>query len=111
MHEVSAFGQTPKRIRNAPYAAIPTAADAGIVMIHAQKILRATPQRTADNRRVAPTPMIAEAITCVVLTGIPASALLASAMPPPVSAEKPCQGRRCDATIVRGALGCRAEDL
>src|SRR2546426_7889662 len=87
----------------APYAAIPTPADAGIVMIHAQKILRATPHRTADKRFVAPTPMIAEAITWVVLTGIPASALLASAMPPPVSAEKPCQGgravTRCD--IVR----------
>src|SRR5881628_3523693 len=46
------FGQTPKRIRIAPYAAIPTPADAGIVMIHAQKILRATPQRTADKRFV-----------------------------------------------------------
>src|SRR3989442_15970136 len=75
-------GHTPNMSRMAPYAAIPTPADAGIVMIHAQKILRATPQRTADNRRVAPTPMMAEAMTCVVLTGIPASALLASAMPP-----------------------------
>src|SRR5439155_26141 len=63
--------------------------------LQAQKILRATPHRTADKRFVAPTPIIAEAITWVVLTGIPASALLASAMPPPVSAEKPCQGRRC----------------
>ena len=78
-----------------PYAAIPTPAEAGIVMIHAQKILRATPHRTADKRFVAPTPMIAEAITWVVLTGIPTNALLARAMPPPVSAEKPCQGRRC----------------
>ena len=47
--------------------------------------------------------MIAEAITWVVLTGMPARAVLASAIPPAVSAEKPCQGRsavtRCD--IVR----------
>src|SRR5213594_4053759 len=89
------FGHTPNASRMIAYAAIPTPADAGIVMIHAQKILRATPHRTADKRFVAPTPMIAEAITWVVLTGIPASALLASAMPPPVSAEKPCQGRKC----------------
>src|SRR5439155_1070956 len=87
--------QTPNRSRSTPYTTIPIPADAGIVMIQAQKIRRATPHRTADSRLVAPTPMIAEAITRVVLTGIPARALLASAMPPPVSAEKRCQGRRC----------------
>src|SRR5256712_10607317 len=82
---------------------MPIPADTGIVMIHAQTIRRATPHRTADRRLVAPTPMIADAITWVVLTGMPARAVLARAMPPPVSAEKPCQGRRavtrCD--IVR----------
>jgi len=46
-------------------------AEAGIVNTHAQTILRATPQRTAESRRVAPTPIIAPAIVCVVLTGIP----------------------------------------
>ena len=46
-------------------------ADAGIVRTHAQTICRATPQRTADSRRVAPTPMIAPVIVCVVLTGMP----------------------------------------
>src|SRR5207249_7738001 len=60
------FGHTPNASRMIAYAAIPTPADAGIVMIHAQKILRATPHRTADKRFVAPTPMIAEAITWVV---------------------------------------------
>src|SRR6266568_7493968 len=82
---------------------MPTAADAGIVMIHAHTMRRATPHRTAERRFVAPTPMIADAITWVVLTGMPARAVLARAMPPPVSAEKPCHGRRavtrCD--IVR----------
>ena len=48
------------------------AAEAGIVMIHAQTIRRATPQRTADSRWIAPTPIIAPVIVCVVLTGIPA---------------------------------------
>src|SRR5947209_19491696 len=82
---------------------MPIPAGTGIVMIHAQTIRRATPHRTADRRFVAPTPIIAEAITWVVLTGMPARAVLASAIPPAVSAEKPCQGRsavtRCD--IVR----------
>src|SRR5438309_11533399 len=82
---------------------MPIPADTGIVMIHVQTIRRATPHRTADRRFVAPTPIIAEAITGAVLTGMPARAVLASAIPPAVSAEKPCQGRsavtRCD--IVR----------
>src|SRR2546427_4748792 len=59
-------GQTPNIRRMAPYPAIPTPADAGIVMIHAQKILRAIPHRTADKRVVSPTPIIPEAITWVV---------------------------------------------
>ena len=32
-------------------------------------MLPATPQRTAETRRVAPAPMIAEVITCVVEIG------------------------------------------
>ena len=46
-------------------------ADAGIVRIHAQTICRATPQRTADSRRVAPTPTMAPVIVCVVLMPTP----------------------------------------
>ncbi len=36
---------------------------------------RATPQRTAESRWVAPTPTIAPVMVCVVLTGIPARAV------------------------------------
>ena len=46
-------------------------ADAGMVKTQAQMTVRATPQRTADKRRVAPTPTIAPVIVCVVLTGMP----------------------------------------
>ena len=42
-------------------------AAAGIVRSQAQTIRRATPHRTADSRRVAPTPMIAPVIVWVVL--------------------------------------------
>ena len=44
-------------------------AAAGIVNTQAAAIDRATPQRTADSRRVAPTPITDEVITCVVDTG------------------------------------------
>ena len=43
----------------------------GKVSIQAATILRATPQRTAESRLVAPTPIIDEVIQWVVLTGIP----------------------------------------
>ena len=69
-----------------------TAAEAGMVNSHAQTILRATPQRTADSRFVAPTPMIAPVIVCVVLTGIPARAVPNRVMAPAVSAQKPPTG-------------------
>src|SRR5215510_14622057 len=46
-------------------------AEQGTVITQAQTTLLATPQRTAESRRVAPTPMIAPVIVCVVLTGIP----------------------------------------
>src|SRR5438309_896871 len=53
------------------YARPATMAEAGIVRIQAITILRATPQRTAESRSLAPTPMIALEITWVVETGIP----------------------------------------
>ena len=39
-----------------------------MVRIQAQTIRRVTPQRTAERRRVAPTPTIAPVMVCVVLT-------------------------------------------
>lgn len=45
----------------------------GIVRIHAQTILPATPHFTADNLRVDPTPTIAPVIVWVVDTGVPVS--------------------------------------
>src|SRR5213075_1344801 len=45
--------------------------DAGMVMIHAQTIRRARPQRTAEKRYVAPAPIMEPAMVCVVLTGMP----------------------------------------
>ena len=44
----------------------------GIVTIHAHTTRPATPQRTAESRRLAPTPTIAPVIVCVVDTGMPA---------------------------------------
>ena len=44
---------------------------AGIVNTHAQTIWPATPHRTADSRRVDPTPTIEPVIACVVLTPTP----------------------------------------
>ena len=38
---------------------------------HAQTMRVATPQRTAESLCVAPTPMIAPVIVCVVETGMP----------------------------------------
>ena len=48
-----------------------TAAAAGIVSTQATTMLPATPQRTAESRRVAPTPITDELMTCVVDTGRP----------------------------------------
>ena len=44
----------------------------GIVSNQAQTIRPATPQRTADIRRIEPTPTIAPVIVWVVETGMPA---------------------------------------
>ena len=48
-----------------------TVAAAGIVIIHAQTIIPATPHLTADKRFSEPTPTIDPVIVWVVLTGIP----------------------------------------
>src|SRR4029079_17302871 len=64
----------------------------GIVRIQAQTIWPATPQRTADSRRVAPTPTIAPVIAWVVLTGTPSWVAVSSANAAPVSAANPPTG-------------------
>ena len=64
----------------------------GIVMIHAQSKFTVTPQRTAERRLVAPTPMIDPAMVCVVLTGIFIVSVIKSVMAPAVSAATPSKG-------------------
>src|SRR6185437_4062762 len=66
---------------------------AGIVTTHAQTILLAIPQRTADSRVVAPTPTIAPVMVWVVLTGIPSDVAPRIAIAPAVSAANPPTGR------------------
>ena len=53
----------------ARYISHATAAAIGIVRTQAATMLRATPHRTADSLRVAPTPMIDDVIVWVVETG------------------------------------------
>jgi len=67
-------------------------ADAGIVSIHAITILRPTPHLTADSLLVAPTPMMAPEMVCVVLTGIPKAAVTNNIEAAPVSAQNPWDG-------------------
>ncbi len=67
-------------------------ADAGIVRIQTHTIRLATNHRTADKRRVTPTPTIAPAMVCVVLTGIPRWAVRNSAEAAAVSALNPPKG-------------------
>ena len=64
----------------------------GMVNIHAQMMFPATPQRTADSLLVAPTPMMAPVIVCVVLTGIPATDAPMMDMAAAVSAQNPPMG-------------------
>ena len=52
-------------------------------------MLPATPQRTAEARRAAPTPMIAPVMVWVVETGMPKAVAPNSMIAPPVSAQKP----------------------
>ena len=75
-----------------PKTTAATRAEAGIVTIQAQTILRATPHRTADSRFTAPTPTMAPVIVCVVLTGIPARAVEKRVIAPAVSAQNPPTG-------------------
>src|SRR5262249_51535076 len=53
----------------------------------------ATPQRPAGRRRVAPTPIMEPVMVCVVLTGMPPTAVPISMSAPAVSAQKPPTGR------------------
>ena len=64
-------------------------AEAGIVSSQAQTIWPATPQRTADSRRVDPTPTMAPVIVCVVLMPMPIAVAVKIASAAPVSAAKP----------------------
>lgn len=67
-----------------------TTAVAGIVRTHAATISRTTPHLTADEYpRVAPAPMIAPVIACVVETGTPRDVITESTKPPAIEAEKP----------------------
>ena len=50
---------------------------------HAQTMVPANPQRTADSRFVAPTPTMAPVIVCVVDTGIPSAVAKNSVAAPP----------------------------
>src|SRR5947209_10959570 len=69
-------------------------AAAGNVSIHGMMMLPATPHRTADSRLVAPTPMIAEVIVCVVEIGQPSWDVTNRTVLAVVSAAKPSGGRR-----------------
>ena len=68
------------------------AAAPGIVSTQAHTILPATPHRTAEKRRVEPTPMIAPVMVWVVETGMPARVAPMSEVAPAVSALKPPTG-------------------
>ena len=67
-------------------------AAAGIVNTQAQMIRPATPHLTALRRRVAPTPMIAPVMVCVVETGMPKLVTPNKVKAPAVSAQKPPTG-------------------
>ena len=54
----------------------------------------ATPQRTAETRRAAPTPTMAPVMVWVVETGTPRLVAMNRVIAPPVSAQKPCIGVR-----------------
>src|SRR5438034_875156 len=80
------------KIEVTKYVSAPTNAEEGIVRIHAMIMLPATPHRTPESRFVAPTPMIAPVMVCVVLTGIPPHAVIKSVRPPAASALNPPVG-------------------
>ena len=66
----------------------------GKVRTHARTILPATPQRTAERRLVAPTPMMDELTQWVVLTGIPKVEAISTTVAAEVIAAKPWTGLR-----------------
>src|SRR4051812_12503500 len=68
-------------------------AEQGMVRTHAQMIVPASPQRTADTACVDPTPTIDPVMVCVVDTGIPNAVAINSVMEPESSAQKPPTGR------------------
>ncbi len=61
----------------------------GIVMIQAVTMGRTVPHWTAEDPRVAPTPMIAPVIAWVVETGTPNAVMNDRTTPPDVSAQNP----------------------
>src|SRR3982750_1296998 len=65
-----------------------------MVMNQAMMMLPATPQRTAEARRAAPTPMMQPVIVCVVETGMPSQVAPNSMIEPPASAQTPSRGDR-----------------
>src|SRR2546430_17356715 len=85
-------------------------AAAGNVSTHATRMFRATPQRTADSRFVAPTPMIAEVIVCVVEIGQPSWEATKSTVLAVVSAAKPSGGRTAMARPPWARVGLQAHD-
>jgi len=64
----------------------------GMVKIQAHRRFIVTPQRTADNLFVAPTPIIEPVMVCVVLTGIPRCSVIYKVAAPALSALTPSSG-------------------
>src|SRR5215217_9019354 len=64
----------------------------GIVKIQAQSRFTVTPHLTADNRLVAPTPIIEPVMVWVVLTGIFSASVTNKVIAPAVSAATPSKG-------------------
>src|SRR5690348_15803722 len=71
-----------------------TRAEAGRVRIQASTLLPATPQRTADSRLVAPTPLIAEVLVWVGEAGRPSGAVVQRTAVAEAAAASPCGGAR-----------------
>ena len=69
-----------------------TQAEKGIVKIQASIIERAIPHRTADKRRVEPTPMMAPVMVWVVETGMPPREAPINVAAPANSAQAPPTG-------------------
>src|SRR5574338_338422 len=72
--------------------AAPTSAAAGSVRIHATRMFPATPQRTAENPRIAPAPSTEPDTVWVVDTGKPRCAVAQRMDAVAVWAAKPCGG-------------------